>query len=397
MTIVLFCPNILRNYFKELFSLERLLDEGYNIIILDATKFYGHSSTANEEVILENRIECETIDDFFRFRENLPTESVLFLSFDFYNKFAAPVFDIIIGENDYLLSFFTKRFSSIDSENNYRNRLIRKILEHLDKALPLHVFKEMFRRKFKTYVPDYYLCSTNFLIPNKVFFTVKKSNRIIVHADDINKTVDNKITIKHKGTKYGVFLDQGVPFLNKTHPKVYKTHISEDYLVEYYKKLEDTFNKIKNKFNLDEIVVALHPDAVKFKKELKGKFSDFKTYIGVSHELVRDAELVLGHCSTALSFAVYYKKPVIILKDNFLINYDARFPQAMKFFIDELGMNELDMDSDHALEELNSLKIDKEKYNNYIRKFLKDNNIQENSYYYAIKYIENDLKEQGRL
>jgi len=38
--------------------------------------------------------------------------------------------------------------------------------------------------------------------------------------------------------------------------------------------------------------------------------------------------------------------------------------------------------------------VNKEKYSDYTRKYLKDNNIQENSYYYAIKHITKDLEEQ---
>ena len=350
MTIVIFCPNILRDYYKDLFSLEQLLKDGYKVIFLDATKFYGHISTVTEKIILENRVECETRDDFINFKENLPQEPVLFIGFDFYNTFAAPIFQILIRERDYLLSFFTKRFASIDNKNSFQSSVLKKIVRIMDKFLPLHNFKDSVGKRYNTYIPDYYLCSTDYLIPNKVYFTIKKSNRITVHADDINKTINNSQTVIKENIKYAVFLDQGIPFLNRTHPKVNKRKIPEDYLIEYYAKVEKHLEKIKNKFNLDKMVIALHPDAVKFEKELNGKFSGFETYIGVTHELERDAKLVIGHCSTALSYAVYYNKPVIILKDDFLMSYNKRIPRAINFFTDTLGMHGVNMDDNKSLE-----------------------------------------------
>ena len=391
MTVVFYCPTILRNYHKDLYDLERLKSEGYDVILLDASKYHGLNNNVTDEFILDHKVECRSKEDFFSFRQSLPQEPVLFVSFDLYMKSAVPVFDIIIRKKDILLSHLTKRFSSIDKKPNLLDRFSEKAIPFLDKFLPLHFFKTYYEWRYNIFIPDYYLSSTRYLIPSKIYLTVKKSHRIVVHADDINHIIKHRKSLPEKKKKIGVFLDQGIPFLNKTHPVIYHKPIPESYLHDYYRKLEENLLTIKNHLALDEVVIALHPTAKAFSKELSEKFIGFRTLEGATNHLVKDSHVVFGHCSTALSFAVYYKKPVVIFKDQFLMNYHDRLANAINFFIDEVGMTAVDMDKQTEAKKLSAVKIDYKKYEHYTHRFLKDNDIQENSYYYAIERIREDL------
>lgn len=60
------------------------------------------------------------------------------------------------------------------------------------------------------------------------------------------------------------------------------------------------------------------------------------------------------------------------------------------FFENALGFKQIYMDKTFKLPE-KPFQIDEAKYDDYIHKFLKDNTIQENSYYYAINKIKSDL------
>ena len=393
MTVVFFFPNILRDAHNKILQLDRLKHEGFNLILLDATSFYGNTATATEEIILENRLKCSTTEDFNNFRENLPQAPVLFIAFDLYTSFAAPVLDIIIRKKDKLLTYFTKRFSSVHSPSGIFADFLQKCLPRLHKALPLNYFKSFYRWKYNMYIPDYYLCSTNFLIPPKIYLSVKKNNIIVVHADDINQIISDSKSYIDPQQKVGVFLDQGVPFLDKTHPTLYKEPIPDEYRERYYYLIEKTLQSLKDKMDLDEIVIALHPDAVKFEKELEGKFSLFRTFIGATKDLVRDAHVVFGHSSTAFSFAIFHKKPLIILTDDFLMEYHYNIRKSILFFADELGMKILKTNEEITINSISEVPLDLEKYEDYTRKYLKDNEIQENSYFYAIKKIEQDLRE----
>ncbi|MDX1718633.1 MAG: hypothetical protein R3353_00595 [Salegentibacter mishustinae] len=392
-TVVFFFPNVLRDAHRHIFQLDRLKKEGFNIILLDATKFYGKEATATEKIILEHKVECEVLEDFITLKKSLPKAPVIFISYDQYVKFAAPVFDIIIRKRDVLLSYHTKRFASINAHSHKAIIFLEKAISHLDKLLPISYFGNLYKQKYKLYIPDYYLCSTEYLIPTKVYLTVKKENRIIVHADDMNHILGYQKSVIDKNQKIGVFLDQGIPFLNRTHPKIYTKPLPDGYLDTYYQSLEKSLKELKLKLNLDEVVIALHPDAKKFPEELEGKFSGFRTFMGESKDLIRDANFVFGHCSAALNFAIYYKKPVIILKDDFLMEYHSNLRKFTTFFIEELGMTAVEIDKPVPKLNFEDVSINEKKYLDFTRKYLKDNDIQENSYYYAINKIQKDLRE----
>jgi hypothetical protein len=390
MTVIFFCPNILRDYHGDLFCLDRLIQEGFNPILLDATKYYNHNSTATDKLIVSRTVECATAKDFEVFRAELPKEPVLFVAFDFYLKKSSPVFDMLIRKQDKILSYFTKRFSDTAERKALLDRYVKKIIVEGNNFLPLHSFKFWYRKHHSKYIPDYFLCSTEYLLPIKTYLTVKKKNIFNVHADDINKIIELPIKSQNK-KRIGVFLDQGLPFVNRTHPKLYTKPLPPRYLDEYYKKVSDKLEQFKNELGLDEIVVALHPDAPIFKSELKGKFQNHRTVLGNTPQLIKDATIVFGHCSTALSFAIYFEKPVIIFTDHYVKDYDTNLKLSTYFFIENLGMNEVDLDENTVLSWEN-ITIDKTKYLDYKTKYLKDNDIQENSYFYAIKQIQNDLQ-----
>ena len=358
--------------------------------MLDATKFYGNKSTATEEIILNNKVECAVEEDFYKFRESLGKDPVLYISFDQYMNFASPILRILVRKQDKVLSYHTKRFSTAQFPTNKLRLLFDKVVRKADRLFPIHFFAPIYRWKYKIFIPDYYLCSTNYVIPTKAFLTIKRNNRIVVHSDDINNTISLKKSLTFpEEMKVGVFLDQVLPFQDRLHPKI-TPPIPSDYVELYYKNLEKTLWKLKEELSLDKVVIALHPDAVKLKQELADKFIGLDTMIGTTNELVMDADIVFGHSSTALGLAVFYKKPVILLKDKFLMKDFDLIKKFTLFFEEALGFKSVYMDEPFELPE-KAFKIDEEKYNDYTRKFLKDNDIQENSYYYAIKKVKKDL------
>ena len=397
MTVIFFCPLILRDYFKELFDIEGLMKQGYNPIFLDATKYYNSVATATDELILSRSISCGSEEDFRGFKKMLPKEPVLYLIYDLQLNMASKPLDLIFRKHDKILSYHSKRFAPLEYKKSKIKKIADYIVKYLGEVLPIHFLSFYYKTKSK-YKPDYYLCSTKHLIPPKIYLTIPKRKRYVVHADDINKLIYLKSNKLRKEKKFGVFLDQGIPFLRRTHPKLYTKGYPPGYLEEYYKKVRTTLSLLKDHYELDEIVIALHPDAVKFQKELSGKFDGFPTILGETPKLIRDAEVVFGHNSTSLSYAVYFNKPAIVFTDHFLRNYHQRIWEYIKFFIDQVGMVQIDMDA-NQIDQIKNLKkgkiIDFKKYNKYLRKFVKDNNIQENSYHYAIRKIEYDMKKNN--
>lgn len=108
-----------------------------------------------------------------------------------------------------------------------------------------------------------------------------------------------------------VFLDEFLPF----HP---------DYLLEkdmdprldpaaYYEGLNRFFDHVEKSAGLS-VVIAVHPRARY--EDMPDPFRGRRREKGATVELVRDSSLVLAHASTALNFAILYRKPVILLTNK---------------------------------------------------------------------------------
>ena len=85
---------------------------------------------------------------------------------------------------------------------------------------------------------------------------------------------------------------------------------------EYYKGLDRFFSALEKKYGT-EVVIAAHP---KTNTSVKS-FGSRKIYRLCTAELVKDAEFVISHHSTSLSYAVLNYKPCIFIYTNEMENY----------------------------------------------------------------------------
>jgi hypothetical protein len=108
----------------------------------------------------------------------------------------------------------------------------------------------------------------------------------------------------------GVFLDDGGPF----HRDQFIFNVAFPYSVEeYFFNLNSFFRLVEKEFGCS-IVVAGHP-RVDY-KEKGNPFEGRKIVHGETQKWVKSSNFVLSFCSTAVSFAVIYKKPVVFLALN---------------------------------------------------------------------------------
>src|SRR5690606_31865521 len=104
-TIVFFFINPIRESRRESFQLERLEDSGYDIYVIDATKYYKLNLEMTSSVIHTNTFECQTKEDFLDFKNMLQSRRVLYVTSDQYIEIASPIFNLIIKKQDKLLTF----------------------------------------------------------------------------------------------------------------------------------------------------------------------------------------------------------------------------------------------------------------------------------------------------
>ena len=84
--------------------------------------------------------------------------------------------------------------------------------------------------------------------------------------------------------------------------------------LKYFEEMNNFFAKLEKKFNL-EVIIALHPNC--FIKNYSKYFNFRRCIKSDTARLVRNSKFVLSHASsTAINFAVIYKKPIIYIITN---------------------------------------------------------------------------------
>jgi len=197
--------------------------------------------------------------------------------------------------------------------------------------------------------------------------TLKSKKKLFAHSMDYDvylKIKKNKY-LESEIPPYALFIDQD----HFTHPDLkifnYDSAITEN---KYYSSLLNFFKNFKIKTGLD-IKFAVHPKSrnKKLKDLLKGV--DFS--LGKTAELIKNSSLVLLHSSTALSFAILFKKPTIfIITDE--LKKSWLWPR-IKMFSKHVGKKPVNIDEDleSQLNLKEIFKFDKEKYLKYKNQYLK--------------------------
>lgn len=103
---------------------------------------------------------------------------------------------------------------------------------------------------------------------------------------------------------YAVFLDINLPYqsdLRIAGMRAVDAGTYDSALARYFDRVEQTLGL--------EVVIAAHPKS----NYTPAHFGGRRTLQGVTAELVRDAEFVMSHHSTSVSYAVLNKKPIIFV------------------------------------------------------------------------------------
>jgi hypothetical protein len=157
---------------------------------------------------------------------------------------------------------------------------------------------------------------------------------------------------------YCVFLDEGC--VHNPNVKILKMEELDPEM--FYGALNRSFDTIEKKFNL-KVVIAAHP-GINYDK---ATFGGREIYEGKTCELVRDCRFVIVQSSTSSSFAVFYKKPIILVyTDEYMVKRKVNF-RVLEFLSQELGLKSynIDLAKDLPVFEIpsvNSILFDKFKY-----------------------------------
>ena len=196
-------------------------------------------------------------------------------------------------------------------------------------------------------------------------YAKKAVKKIFTHSSDYENTLNYSFS-KINLNNYFVFLDQNLPF----HPaQFYRGEKPQVTSKKYFPSLATTFRKIEKKFD-SKIVVAAHPRAniSDYNNFFKGR----EIFNSKTIDLVKNCSCVLAHTSTAISYAVIFKKPIIFLTSNEIIkSYDDYRVHSNARILDAKLLN-IDSDNDKFIHSTDfNLEINENKYEIFMEKFIK--------------------------
>ncbi|MBQ3718555.1 MAG: hypothetical protein II893_04060 [Methanomicrobium sp.] len=203
--------------------------------------------------------------------------------------------------------------------------------------------------------------------PFGIYFS-DKTTIINAHSMDYDRYLEMDaytFSVNDINSKYCVFIDQYLPHHPDNAVSYGKSPCSEE---KYYSALNIFFEYIEKKFDIKVIIAAhpradysLHPNA----------YPNRTIILGKTNYLVRDADFVIMHNSTAISYAVLFKKPILFLTTNELIeNYGGMYNDSISTFAQYFGQAPINIDTDYS--QLSEIpKINEKLYDKYINDYIK--------------------------
>ena len=160
-----------------------------------------------------------------------------------------------------------------------------------------------------------------------------------------------------------VFLDDGGPFhrdqffFNVPFPCTQE---------EYFSNLNSFFRLVEKRFGYS-VVVASHP-RVDYEK-IGNPFEGRKIVQGETPKWVKNSNFVLSFCSTAVSFAVIYKKPVVFLALN--PNKRNAFDPLTQSLASKIGKTPIYWNGKGDIDWDRELSINEDYYDQYMDTYIK--------------------------
>ncbi len=282
-----------------------------------------------------------------------------------------------VGAIDYLrTSQFNKtiKIKKILQQNNVKVIQVHNGLLPIEKKFSkdklLKIFKLKFLVKYILKKLNNFLFNQSFIYDISLISGLEAENiypetkfskkKIYTHSFDYETTLKKKKILNKKNL--GIFIDENLI----SHPdyKLFNIDINR-FKSEYYKNLRKTLKYFEKKYKI-KIVICVHHSL--WNKNFNNFFKGFKCVIGKTEEYSKKASLTILHQSTAISFSVIYKKPLIFLnysklKSTFIfnnINRMAKLFNKKPYFIDKEILHNKIID----------FKVDKRHYSKYLNNYI---------------------------
>ena len=216
----------------------------------------------------------------------------------------------------------------------------------------------------------------------------KKTSIIKAHNFDYDLFIEKKQIAPNKKSNSLVFLDEDGSYHSDYYYMKIKPFVTAD---KYYPVIDLGLDKIADSLKLN-IKIAAHPRSDYNVKKIRYKHPTIKNE---TFELIKDADVIVGHGSIALQLAVIMKKPIIFVTTDEIQNasYAKPYAKLIDHYAKTLGKKVINLSNLSNLYNWRDyLNVDEEKYEKYIETYIKTKGSPEKLISnIIIEYIEKDL------
>jgi hypothetical protein len=206
-------------------------------------------------------------------------------------------------------------------------------------------------------------------------YTTDKNTEILwLHTLDYDLYLDEKMRLDKDRDEYIVFLDEYVPF----HPDYLHLEVRAPATPEqYYPVLNRFFDHLERKTG-KRVVIAAHPCS--HYEKMPDYYEKREVIRGETIRLVKGADIVLTHSSTAVNFAVLFNKPLMFVTTREVDRHQKQLITNMSFLLGKKPIR-IDESYESKINLENELAIDSDKYEKYKNDYIKKNGSPEQKFW----------------
>ncbi len=373
------------------YGIDYFSSKGYKVVVLDVRDYTNPElkDYHRQDYIKDANVFVHICSDFKSIKNHIKNYGFGVAIMSLSNRFRAIKIKKYLQANNIKIGgWYTGFIPSSDSETN--NNLFQKVMVKLKKSS----FKQTFQAIIRNLYAEFYeVKSYDFILTNNFDFALNNYKfppplKVIeTHSWDYdialrNKNSQNDISQR----KFAVFIDQNI-FL---HPDVEVMglclELSEK---KYYEELNNLFDLLEKKYNID-IIIAAHPTADK--RLYAEKFNNRRVYQESTCKLIKYSEFTIAHYSTAITFAIIYNKPLLFLTSNeiektFMNGYIKSFSRTTNqplINVSNIGT-------------LPKIEVDDVAYKDYMQKYIKSDEGQETNFEKFEREYLNQFNERNEL
>ena len=367
------------------FGIQKWISRGWNVKVFDITKFikpefWMYVNGIQLSVDFDGLTIFDNIDEVLSILKSLENRVVFIDMIDFSNI-----------EHKIRVSAF-RRGVLIRRESQtipvpfsyYKAEVIWK-LPKLIKQPGILIAKIIKRIRIKRYTPNYRVVAGTI---SMVGINDKESSIIKAHNLDYDFFIQEEEIDLSQNDSYILFLDQhGGYHSDFVHDNV-KQYVTPN---NYYPAIDSGLSRMAESLGLN-VKVAEHPRSFYKANQIKYKHPMIK---GNTFKLIRKAEVVVAHDSTALNWAIVMKKPIIFATTDEIQNTptSAEHANFINNWAATLGKNVVNMDQISKINNWDPyLDVDEKIYEKYINTYITQIEKQKTMYWdVVIDRIESDL------